>query len=120
MKRDWDLIRALLLRLEERTSSQPLLDPDQVPPWDSEMVSYHLHLLGEAGLADIVESKRLREPMYAMGRSLTWSGHEFLDAIRSASVWEKVKTNAKEKGLDLTFDLVKGIAAAIIKGMFGL
>ena len=32
---------------------------------------------------------------------LTWQGHELLDTIRSKAVWERIKTTAKEKGVEL-------------------
>jgi Hypothetical protein (DUF2513). len=40
---------------------------------------------------------------------LTWQGHELLDTIRSKAVWERIKTTAKEKSIELTFDSVKAL-----------
>jgi len=40
---------------------------------------------------------------------LTWQGHELLDTIRSKAVWERIKTIAKEKSIELTLDSVKAL-----------
>lgn len=48
------------------------------------------------------------------GPQLTWQGHELLDTIRSKPVWEKIKSIAQEKGLDLTFDTVVALGKAAV------
>ena len=50
---------------------------------------------------------------------LTWKGHEFLDTIRSKSVWEKIKSAALEKGLELTFDTIKKLSVVTLKMIIG-
>ncbi|WP_019518458.1 DUF2513 domain-containing protein [Aggregatibacter actinomycetemcomitans] len=49
--------------------------------------------------------------------SLTWQGHEFLDKIRNDSVWNKVKSTVQSKSLDLSFDVIKQVATALIGSM---
>ena len=44
---------------------------------------------------------------------MMWSGHELLDAIRSDTVWNKTKQAIASKGLSMTFDVVKSVAASI-------
>ena len=44
---------------------------------------------------------------------LTWNGHEFLDAIRSDTIWQKTKSSFLSKGLSMTFDLVKSVAVEV-------
>lgn len=44
-----------------------------------------------------------------MSPELTWRGHDLLNSLRSKAVWERIKTTAKEKSLDLTFDTVKAL-----------
>jgi hypothetical protein len=43
-----------------------------------------------------------------------------LDSIRQNSIWDKIKAKAREKGLDLTFDAVKALAAWAIKSTLGI
>lgn len=52
-------------------------------------------------------------------KCLTWHGHELLDTIRSKPVWEKIKSTALEKGLELTFDVVKVLGAKAISLIIG-
>ena len=48
---------------------------------------------------------------------MTWRGHEFLDQVRQDTVWNKVKGAAREKGLDLSMDVVVSIAKTVIGSM---
>jgi len=54
---------------------------------------------------------------------LTWNGHEFLDAVRSDTVWQNTKKTILSKGGSMTFDLVKSVAMELakvaIKGAMG-
>ena len=115
MKRDFDLVRKLLLFFEEKADMAPVLwtDPPQIKGYSKEEVKYHLILLYQGGLVD-------GEPMRSttsdriidMGAvfSLTWEGHEFLEKIRSDKVWEKVKQKAASAGRGLTFQALSTVA----------
>ena len=85
MKRDMDLIRNLLMRLED--SSVDLLDG-----FDRKEVSYHNYLLVDAGLATGVDLGCDGDvvPQWAAD-SLTWAGHEFLDAAREPKRWKQAR-----------------------------
>ena len=116
MKRDWDLIRAILVAAEE--SEGPLSTAD-VEGWPADAVNYHIELIVEAGLATGGCTTYLNNG----GRtcrieSLTWQGHELLDGIRSKTAWNAIQRLAKEKGLALTFEVVKLAAAEVVKSLF--
>ena len=51
-----------------------------------------------------------------MGR-LTWEGHEFLDKIRSDTIWNKTKDVIAKHGLPMVIDVVKDIATSIISSV---
>ncbi len=53
----------------------------------------------------------------ALARSLTNSGHELLDTIRSDTVWEKVQEKFKASGVEMTFDLVIHTSRKIIESL---
>lgn len=72
--------------------------------YPQEVVSYHLHLLLQAGL---IEAKNLPGTNEWMVKSLTWDGHEFLEAARDDSLWEKAKRLVLEKTGTLTFEALK-------------
>lgn len=51
MKRDWGVIREILRQLEDRASYGEAVRPDMIAGYDSEAVSYHMHLLDQAAPA---------------------------------------------------------------------
>ena len=50
---------------------------------------------------------------------LTWQGHDLLDTLRSKPVWERIKTTAKDKGIELTFDAVKVLGKMALDAIAG-
>lgn len=125
MKRDWDVVRLILTKLEELPDSLSTLTyidfyaDDRIKP-DADLteldrqVSYHMELLIEAGL--VVGTMDDAVPLYAKefrAHRLTWSGHEFLETICSDTVWNKTKESFATKGIDMTFDLIKTVAGGV-------
>jgi DNA-binding transcriptional ArsR family regulator len=119
MVRNWDTVRTILLKLEAAETAHTTVTLNQVDGIAPQEVGYHMMLLKDAGLieANILESSTDDAIAMALARRLTWEGHEFLDKIRDPSLWGKIKSMVKEKGLDLTFDTIKAAAATIIKNM---
>jgi hypothetical protein len=124
VKRNWDTIREILTRLEEINPMESHLELTSFSAERAAEISYHMELLIEAGLVEGQMTKYIGRKISAFFVSrLTWSGHEFLDAIRSNTVWEKTKKTIVSKGLALTFDLIKSVATdvagSIIKSATG-
>jgi hypothetical protein len=90
MKRDMDLIRAILLSVE--TEEHGFAPKIEIPDYTQEEIGYHAVLLGEAGLAVVsnITTFGAKSPQ-AMVIRLTWSGHEFLDAARDKTIWNQAK-----------------------------
>ena len=109
MKRDMDLIRKILLAIEAHPDYGKWDVPLAFEGYSEEMLNYHLTLLLEAGL---IEAKKGHERWIANG--LTWAGHEFLEASRDDSRWEKVKRLVLEKTGSLSFEMIK---LALIEAM---
>jgi hypothetical protein len=59
-------------------------------------------------------------PIYCIGQRLTWQGYELLETIRQKTIWERVKATAREKGADLTIDVVKALGTWALKSTLGL
>ena len=121
MKRNMELIRDLLLRLEglPKTSHERL----DIGSWDDELkfddytpdeIDYHMGLLYEA---DIITSSDTINAM-ANGAwifdSLTWAGHDFLDSVRDPEVWKRTKAGALTVG-GWTFGMLKEFGVAYLK-----
>ncbi len=46
---------------------------------------------------------------------MTWEGHDFLDAIRNDTIWNRVKATVTEKGGGASVEVMKEIAIQIGK-----
>jgi len=47
-------------------------------------------------------------------QNMTWAGYELLDAIRADSSWNRIGALAKEKGLDLSEEVIHAIARRLL------
>ena len=114
MKRNWDMIRDILTQLEEFKNEEGCFNLSSFSQDKHAEISYHMELLMEAGL---VNGQMLGEfgpgPQDFFANRLTWQGHEFLDTIRSDTVWQKTKKSFLSQGISMTFDLVKSVASDV-------
>lgn len=117
MKRDWDLIRRMLIAVEELPQGASLTQFPDIELW---VFGYHAKLIKDAGLVVADVDEWFANTYTAKLYELTWSGHEFLDSIRHKTVWEKAKLEASEKGVSLTFEVLKVLATSVIKHKLGI
>ena len=114
MKRDMDLVRLILLEIEDKYRSTAISDL-AIDGYDTEMVAYHCKILYEAGLISDYKAQYADNEIYVFGvGSLTWDGNDFLEKIRDDSQWKKVKETITKKGLPLVVDTIKSVANALI------
>jgi chorismate mutase len=114
MKRDMDLVRLILLEIEDKYRSTAIYDL-AIDGYDTEMVAYHCKILYEAGLISDYKAQYADNEIYVFGvGSLTWDGNDFLEKIRDDSQWKKVKETITKKGLPLVVDTIKSVANALI------
>lgn len=99
MKRDMDLIRKMILQIEDSPTGRwpgnkgfEEYDPDQI--------GYHAYLIIDAGLATGIDMKRMNNtgPLYQLAH-LTSSGHDFAEAARNEFIWNEVIGEMREKGI---------------------
>jgi hypothetical protein len=115
MKRDMDLIRKILLQIEEENQLVSLADLVQKnleinidelrynvrQLYDSEYISGNI-LDYMSGAYDLQRIK------------LSWKAHDFIDSVRDDEIWKKTKKSADEvRGF--TFDLMKDLAKGFLK-----
>lgn len=75
-------------------------------------------MLVNAGYVDGLQVVRSADGLFSFGLHsprLSMAGHDLLETMRSATIWEKIKTTAKTKGIELTFDAIKALGAATLK-----
>jgi hypothetical protein len=114
MKRDMDLIRELLLKLESLPLPMGSVfifsgreSEVSVGDFTADAINYHLNLLQEAGL---IESPGSGTSIGVTFARLSWAGHDFLDNTRDPDIWEKSKSRAQTVagvGLGLLLEIAK-------------
>ena len=107
MKLNMDLVRELLLFIEEK-ADRPIshIEDITLTGWSANEIAYHVMLLEEAGFikAEIDTIPDYEDPIilhvtYTINR-LTLSGHEFLDAARTPQHWAAIKGYAQKLGVN--------------------
>jgi hypothetical protein len=127
MKRDLDLIRDILLDVENWNTPQPLtLGNLQYEGKTKQEIGYQLELLYDKHYVDVRILKGHDGISYeeALILRMTMAGHDYLDSVRSPEVWKKTKAKLEKVGGGATLDVIKDVAskilAEIIKAHTGL
>lgn len=120
MRRDLNLVRALLLHIEGKGLENALEAVNlDIPPWTSEQVVYHCLLLDDAGYIEARDASTMAETNMLIFR-MTASGHDYLDAVRSDTVWRAVTDRLKGEGISAGLELAKSLALSITSKMLGI
>lgn len=114
MRLDWNCVREIL------TATEALEDKNVVasaciPGFAEDVVLEHMRLLLEAGFIETIP----KGPIPMFSRRLTWAGHQFLATLRSQGLWSRIKTEAKDRGLELSFDIIKALATKCLGSYIG-
>ena len=113
MKRDMDLVRLLLIEIEEK-ALEPYagLQDIKIEGFKSQEIDYNLDLLIKSGM---IEGE---VQIYGGGQSthfiqgITWLGHDFLEDIRDPEMWARTKKGAnqiKSWSIETIKEIVKGL-----------
>jgi hypothetical protein len=135
MKRDMDLIREIALWFERQPEKAVSWDNSeirrtetgnpiegQIPDikdFSNDEILYAIELMVDAKLIE-VERHSDHSGKFIRPIRLTWEGHEFLDAARDDTRWNKAKDIVKEKGGSLTFDVIKAVLVQLARQAVGL
>ncbi len=122
MQRNMELVRDLLVKIEEDTSKGGFsFVAEEGYKFTNDEIEYHLELMINAGLIDGKVFHTFDGAIIDI-KSLTWQGHDFLDAARNDKVWEKAEATAQDKGMDLSslpLDIVKDLLVESTKALLG-
>jgi Hypothetical protein (DUF2513) len=113
VKRDLDLIREILLAIEN--GQQPLDVTGRAPA----EICYNVQLLIDRRF---IEGKVLwgtgargrQEPMSCFATRITMDGHDYLDSVRDSRVWERTKRNLEKVGGSGPLEFIQGLAAKVL------
>lgn len=122
MIRDLDLLRSILIKTEASDGSQRLiLSAFTTESHNEKAVSGHIKLLLDAGYIEASRRSSINQPydFYWVER-ITMAGHDYLEAVRNDTVWNKTKIKLRETGLSVTLEMVKSVAVATLKETLGI
>lgn len=120
MKRDMDLVRTILKTCADAT--EPVDASVFVDETHSmQLIVYHFKIMSDAGLVESdITGTWNAGIIRASVRALTWDGNDFLDAVRSDSLWSKTKQRIAATVGSASFDVVKAVAVSLATTTLGL
>lgn len=72
-----------------------------------EIVDYHVHLMSQAGLITAIDTTALDSASPgAIPLGITWAGHDFLDAAKDDTLWNKAKATVIKPAAGVAFDVL--------------
>ncbi len=112
MKRDMELIKIILLNIENDEANNKIED------YEEEEIMYNKFLLNEAGYIDAIiatytegASSRLAKVHV---KNLTWKGHELLDVLKDDNKFNLIKDLGKNLSLEaLRMAIKEAISSAL-------
>lgn len=119
MKRDLDLVRQVLLQIEALPAGPPA--QYRMSEIDDPVLLAHFELVIAAGLVNgkIARSQGVRGDVISIS-GLTWEGHEWIEMVRSETMWDETKSTLLENGGVLTFELTKAVASKLLRARLAL
>ncbi|WAF83571.1 DUF2513 domain-containing protein [Metapseudomonas otitidis] len=114
MKRDWDLIRSLLMAVEALEGGRHFAPR----AWDGHsaaQVAHHLHLLAQGGLVECATHHPWNGEPVMIATGLTLAGHDLLDRLGDDATWAARKADllAREGAITLDGLLAQGLPPRI-------
>ncbi len=123
MKRDLDLLRDILLFIEEQDQSNWALISEWGDLYDIEprTLNQHIQLLNEAEfieIADISDVTYDGQRLYP--KRITMAGYDYLDNVRDPKIWKATKKSLQKLGGSASLPIIQKIAIREIKKAVGL
>lgn len=116
MKRDMDLVRAILFCAEKDEPMAGLVEM-----YGNEMVAGHVAILMDAGMVEAaIVPNHVGVPRAARIIRLTWAGHEFLDNARDNAIWKKTLKGIGSKVSSVSFKVLTACLEAAVRQHLGL
>lgn len=110
MKRDMDLVRAILLKTEAQAAGQRLGDLSELGH-DPMTLTEHVWLLKQANLVEASFPGNTPTHGVFMILRLTPDGHDFLAHAQQSALWIKAKEAAGKIGVGITVAVMKRLLA---------
>ena len=117
MKRDLELCRQIMLKIEEHYDPTESLVYVELDGFTADQIGYNISLLSQAGLIEEWGAGHgsANNQYDHSASSLTWRGHEFLDNARNDNVWNKAIEQTKGRLASVSFSILDSLLVNIIK-----
>lgn len=128
MKLNHECVRDILLTIENNlvvaTYIRGLTAFDELKYSDNDKF-YSIQKLIEAGYLDgnagFFLGSTPEQPNYNVFiKSITWSGHQFLDNIRDDGTWKKAVSTIGSKAKSVSIEIISQVASNILRSSLGL
>ena len=122
MRRDMDLVRRILLALEERENHGAPEPLDFVDEYPKNLVHHHVRLMAEAGLIEAYDCSGVGDGGNApcWPKSIRMEGYDFLDDARNEGVWGTAKQRLTQIGGSTSLAVFKALLVQIAKEKLGV
>ena len=110
MKRDMNLVRDILLKMEQYPFNHGVISNFRIDGISEEDLEYHLTIMDDASLIEVSRAEGAIWPI-----RITWEGQEFLENARNDEFWNNTKKHIRKKALPATIEVFKMIFSEIIK-----
>jgi len=106
MRRDLDLIRQIAFVVE---SAKDGIDSESIhiPAYTPSQIGYHCDLMNDSSLIDTYSTQTLSSEFATFHiNRLTSKGHDFADAARNETIWNKAKSTISSTVGGVTIDIM--------------
>ena len=135
MKRDMDVVRDILIAVEEKAPVNVRDELRSLPPERSYLAGYTSPEVADRTTVDgvhwlvgpakwdhanlLIDEGYVKHNPYEHCQLviLTWKGHDLLESIRDDNVWKQVKKKIEAIGGSVSLVMVKSIAENVTKGV---
>ena len=123
MKLNHDCVRDFMLYLEDNLELDDSIESyglaNILKDYAPDEVVYSISKLVEAGYISGISVKTLASgPSYII-TTITWSGHKFIDNVRTPQVWTETKQLTSKFGA-VSIDIISQVAASVISKALGI
>jgi hypothetical protein len=115
MKRDFELIRLILLKAEEESVQGQAYHP-VIDGYDKQTISEHINLMGEKEYLIVIPIKNKEGRMFYV-EEIRMAGYDYLDAVRNNAVWDRIKLVLGRKSIPFSFEMIKAASSTILTQM---
>lgn len=126
MRLNTDCVRDCLITcedvpMESRPSLSMFFDQSRLQQYSQEDIVYSMKQLYEAGFIDVKPINSLGGPSFdAIFLDITWNGHQFLNDIRSDTIWQKTKETVKSTLGTTSLQVMGTLASSFAAKALGL